>query len=94
MSSRPPAAIGAHFAPRASPEGGDLKAFVCRSLAVSPYPTQARVVLHAPREVMAQRIPAAYEFFAHASSAPSTMTKSVCAFCCRILRARSYSGLA
>jgi predicted DNA-binding transcriptional regulator YafY len=27
---------------------------------VSPYPTQARIVLHAPREVMAKRIPAAY----------------------------------
>ena len=57
---QPPAAIGAHFAPRANPPGGDLKAFVSRSLAVSPYPTQARVVLHAPRDVMAQRIPAAY----------------------------------
>ena len=57
---QPPASIGAHFAPRASPEGGDLKAFVSRSLAVSPYPTRARIVLHAPREVMAQRIPATY----------------------------------
>lgn len=57
---QPPATICAHFAPRPGPQGGDLKAFVSRSLAVSPYPTQARVVLHAPRELMAQRIPAAY----------------------------------
>lgn len=55
-----PITVGEHFAPRPGPEGGDLKAFVSRSLAVSPYPTQARIVLHAPREVMAQRIPAAY----------------------------------
>lgn len=57
---QPPVHIGAHFAPRPGPQGGDLKAFVSRSLAVSPYPMQARIVLHAPREVMAQRIPAAY----------------------------------
>lgn len=56
----PLATPGSHFAPRPGPEGGDLKAFVSRSLAVSPFPTQARIVLHAPREVMAQRIPAAY----------------------------------
>jgi predicted DNA-binding transcriptional regulator YafY len=55
-----PITVGHHFAPRPGPDGGDLKAFVSRSLAVSPYPTQARIVLHAPREVMAQRIPAAY----------------------------------
>lgn len=57
---QPPATVGDHFSPRPGPEGGDLKAFVSRSLAVSPYPTQARIVLHAPREVMAQRIPAPY----------------------------------
>lgn len=57
---QPPATIGPHFVPRAGPDGGDLKAFVSRSLAVSPYPTQARVVLHAPREAMALRVPAAY----------------------------------
>ncbi|MBI5270022.1 MAG: YafY family transcriptional regulator [Burkholderiales bacterium] len=56
----PPATVGAHFAPRPGPEGGDLKAFVSRAIAVSPYPTQARIVLHAPREAMAERIPAAY----------------------------------
>lgn len=57
---QPPATLGAHFAPRPGPEGGDLKAFVSRSLAVSPYPAQARIVLHAPLQAMAPRIPAAY----------------------------------
>lgn len=56
----PPATVGAHFSPRPGPDGGDLKAFVSRAIAVSPYPTQARIVLHAPKEAMAQRIPAAY----------------------------------
>lgn len=49
--------VGAHFAPRAGPEGGDLRAYVSRSLAVAPYPEQARVVLHASHEGMARRIP-------------------------------------
>ena len=52
--------IGGHFAPRPAPDGGDLQAFVSRSLAVSPYPERARIVLHAPRETMARRIPPAY----------------------------------
>ncbi|HEX5685836.1 MAG TPA: YafY family protein [Ideonella sp.] len=55
-----PVEIGGHFAPRPGPDGGDLKAFVSRSLAVSPYPERARIVLHAPRDAMARRIPAAY----------------------------------
>jgi len=50
-------ATGAHFAPRPAPEGGDLRAYVSRSLAVNPYSEQARVVLHAPRAAMARRIP-------------------------------------
>ncbi|WP_077002042.1 YafY family protein [Variovorax sp. KK3] len=50
-------ATGAHFAPRPAPEGGDLRAYVSRSLAVSPYSEQARVVLHSPRAEMARRIP-------------------------------------
>jgi len=50
-------AVGAHFAPRASPAGGDLRAFVSRSLAVAPYAAQARIVLHAPHAQMARRIP-------------------------------------
>lgn len=55
-----PVEIGGHFAPRPGPDGGDLQAFVSRSLAVSPYPDRARIVLHAPRDVMARRIPPAY----------------------------------
>jgi predicted DNA-binding transcriptional regulator YafY len=49
--------VGSHFAPRPSPEGGDLRAFVSRSLAVNAYAEQASVILHAPLNVMAQRIP-------------------------------------
>lgn len=49
--------LGGHFAPRAAPEGGDLRAYVSRSIAVSSYAEQARVVLHQPLEVMARRIP-------------------------------------
>lgn len=48
--------VGAHFAPRASPDGGDLKAYVARSLAVAPYPEQARIVLHARQSEVACRI--------------------------------------
>ncbi len=51
--------LGAHFSPRASPEAGDLKAFVSRAVAVSPYDEQARIVLHAPHAEMARRIPPA-----------------------------------
>lgn len=49
--------LGAHFTPRPAPEGGDLKAYVSRSVAVAPYAEQARVVLHAPHAEMARRIP-------------------------------------
>jgi predicted DNA-binding transcriptional regulator YafY len=48
---------GAHFAPRAAPEGGDLRTYVSRSLAVSPFAEQAQVVFHQPHEAMARRIP-------------------------------------
>jgi len=48
---------GTHFTPRAAPEGGDLRTYVSRSLAVSPYAEQAKVILHLPREAMAGRIP-------------------------------------
>ncbi|WP_088142513.1 helix-turn-helix transcriptional regulator [Achromobacter xylosoxidans] len=49
--------VGAHFAPRPPPEGGDLRAYVSRSVNMAPHPEPARVVLHAPRSVMAARIP-------------------------------------
>jgi predicted DNA-binding transcriptional regulator YafY len=48
---------GQHFAPRAGPEGGDLRAFVSRAIGVSAYTEQARVVLHEPLERMARQIP-------------------------------------
>ncbi|EHK63612.1 helix-turn-helix transcriptional regulator [Achromobacter arsenitoxydans] len=53
-----PARIGGHFAPRPSPEGGDLRAFVARSVSAPPYSEPPRVILHAPLAAMAARIPA------------------------------------
>ncbi|HSC80569.1 MAG TPA: WYL domain-containing protein [Chitinolyticbacter sp.] len=50
--------VGRHFAPRAGPDGGDLRAYLSRSLAVPHYAEQARVVLHAPHSEMARHIPA------------------------------------
>lgn len=50
--------VGGHFAPRASPDGGDLKAYVARSISVAPHTEAARVVLRAPHAEMARRIPA------------------------------------
>lgn len=50
------ATVGGHFAPRAGP--GDLRAFVARSVVLSPHAEQARVILHAPLAEMAARIPA------------------------------------
>jgi predicted DNA-binding transcriptional regulator YafY len=49
--------VGAHFAPRPPPEGGDLRAYVSRSVNMAPNQEPARVILHAPRAVMATRIP-------------------------------------
>lgn len=49
--------VGAHFAPRASPDGGDLKGYVSRSISAPHHAEQARVVLHAPYAVMSGRIP-------------------------------------
>ena len=48
--------VGAHFSPRPGPDGGDLKAYVSRSINAAPHADQARVVLHAPYAEMAQRI--------------------------------------
>ena len=49
--------VGTHFAPRASPDGGDLKGYVSRSITAPHQAEQARVVLHAPYAVMSRRIP-------------------------------------
>ena len=51
--------VGAHFAPRASPDGGDLKGYLSRSISAPHQAEQARVVLHAPYAVMSRRIPEA-----------------------------------
>ncbi|MCZ7680293.1 MAG: YafY family transcriptional regulator [Sandaracinaceae bacterium] len=47
---------GARFVPRPIP-GGDLAAYVSRSVAADQYAHVAKVVLHAPYETVAQRIP-------------------------------------
>ncbi|KQB59652.1 MULTISPECIES: YafY family protein [Acidovorax] len=49
--------VGAHFAPRTSPDRGDLKGYVSRSISAPHHAEQARVVLHAPYAVMSRRIP-------------------------------------
>ena len=49
--------VGAHFAPRTSPDGGDLKGYVSRSISAPHHAEKARVVLHAPYAVMSRRIP-------------------------------------
>ena len=49
--------VGAHFAPRTSPDEGDLKGYVSRSNSAPHHAEQARVVLHAPYAVMSRRIP-------------------------------------
>ncbi|MDP3227472.1 MAG: YafY family protein [Acidovorax sp.] len=54
MAAKPE--VGAHFKPRLGPDGGDLKAYVSRSITVAPHADQARVVLHAPYTEMARRI--------------------------------------
>ncbi len=50
--------VGTHFAPRVSPAGGDLKAYVSRSLTVAPHAEQGRIELHAPLSDVVHRIPA------------------------------------
>src|SRR5262249_35818043 len=50
-----PSFSGQRFVPRQVP-GGDLSAFVSRSVATSPYTFQAEVVIFAPYEEISQRI--------------------------------------
>jgi predicted DNA-binding transcriptional regulator YafY len=51
-----PATLGARFAPRPPPEGGDLKKYVSRSLSTSVYEVQTSLILHAPMEAIADRV--------------------------------------
>jgi predicted DNA-binding transcriptional regulator YafY len=55
MTSAP--ANGTHFKPRPGPDGGDLRAYVSRSISAPHQAEQARIVLHAPHQAMLQRIP-------------------------------------
>jgi predicted DNA-binding transcriptional regulator YafY len=48
---------GSRFTPRRPPEGGFAE-YVAKSVSYSPYQFRARVLLHAPVEAIAERIPA------------------------------------
>ena len=52
----PKPSSGSRFAPRKPPDG-DFAAYVKRSISYAPYSHQAKVTLHAPSEVAAERIP-------------------------------------
>jgi predicted DNA-binding transcriptional regulator YafY len=47
---------GQRFTPRKPPDG-DFAAYVARSVSSGPYPYQARVIVHAPLEKVAERVP-------------------------------------
>jgi predicted DNA-binding transcriptional regulator YafY len=47
---------GQRFTPRKPPDG-DFAAYVARSVSSGPYPYQARVIVHAPLEKVAEKIP-------------------------------------
>jgi len=50
--------LGARFAPRPPPEGGDLRKYVSRALSTAPYEARASVIVHTPLEVMRRRVSA------------------------------------
>jgi predicted DNA-binding transcriptional regulator YafY len=50
--------VGSRFAPRRPPEGG-FAAYVSKSVSYTPYPRRAKILLRAPLETAAQRIPSA-----------------------------------
>lgn len=56
IQSRPLAVIGRRFTPRAIP-GGDLAAYVSRSVSTAAYTFSARVVVHAPRARVQECVP-------------------------------------
>lgn len=51
-----PIKAGRRFTPRPIPDG-DVAAYVARSIASRPYPHQARVLFHAPKQRVAERVP-------------------------------------
>lgn len=50
--------VGTRYMPRSGPPGG-IRTYVSRSLSVEPYSQKVSVLLEAPIEVVAQRVPAA-----------------------------------
>lgn len=75
--------VGGHFAPRPLPAGGDLRAYVSRSINVSPYAEQAQIILHAPLDVMVTKLP-------YAASLLTAMDDARCLLQCG---ANSYQSL-
>ncbi|MCA9548661.1 MAG: YafY family transcriptional regulator [Myxococcales bacterium] len=51
--------VTGRFSPRPLPEG-DVARYVARSISTDAYKYRGRIVLHAPRELIAERIPQAY----------------------------------
>jgi hypothetical protein len=49
--------LGGRCAPRSLPDGVDLRTFVARSLSTAVYEVQASVIVHAPQERVAERVP-------------------------------------
>lgn len=54
MASEP--ALGARFAPRPPPEGGDLRKYVSHALSTAVYDARVSVILEASIEVMSRRV--------------------------------------
>ena len=54
----PKLSTGSRFSPRKPPDG-DFAAYVSRSVGYEPYPHRATVVMHAPLEMVAERVPSA-----------------------------------
>jgi predicted DNA-binding transcriptional regulator YafY len=50
-------ARGARFAPRPLPDDGDLRTFVSRSISTATHEVQVSVMVHAPQEKVAERVP-------------------------------------
>ncbi len=55
---QPRTPTGPRFAPR-DPPGGDVEAYVSRGVGAAPWRYRARVTVHAPAEVIAERLPPA-----------------------------------
>jgi WYL domain len=55
LTASNPEFLGCRFPPRDLPDG-DVQAYVSRSVSTSPYPHCARVLLHVPLALVAERV--------------------------------------